>query len=206
MPVTFVSIALAWGLLSGAVTGVAAAATTEQAAPEVTIQVTIKKMEFHVTGYGREGNPTAIVVRNEDGVTHGFYSPLFKDTPVRLEGDGYQVAGKDVPSFRVDPGKTMTLHFTKGSAEAPLTMMSPLMRHVIWCDMHPDVKGELFIIERKPCLEPLQLGQATGVIGRHGRLMRVRQHHACADKHGRTQRERSEEDEQSLLHGEVIVA
>jgi hypothetical protein len=47
---------------------------------KVTIQVTIKKMEFHVTGYGREGNPTAIVVRNEDGVTHGFYSPLFKDT------------------------------------------------------------------------------------------------------------------------------
>lgn len=125
----------------------AAAAGKELA--ELTIQVTIKKMEFHVTGYGREGNPTAIVVRNDDGVTHGFYSPLFKDTSVRLEGDGYQVAGKDGPSFRVDPGKTMTLHFTKGSAEAPLTMMSPLMRHVIWCDMHPDVKGELFIIERR---------------------------------------------------------
>jgi hypothetical protein len=149
MPVTFVSIALAWGVLSGAATGVAAAATTEQAVSEVTIHVTIKKMEFHVTGYGREGNPTAIVVRNEDGVTHGFYSPLFKGTAVRLEGDGYQVEGKDGPAFRVDPGKTMTLHFTKGSAEAPLTMMSPLMRHVIWCDMHPEVKGELFIIERK---------------------------------------------------------
>lgn len=125
----------------------AAAAGKELA--ELTIQVTIKKMEFHVTGYGREGNPAAIVVRNDDGVTHGFYSPLFKDMPVRLEGDGYQVEGKDGPSFRIDPGKTMTLHFTKGSAEAPLTMMSPLMRHVIWCDMHPDVKGELFMIERR---------------------------------------------------------
>jgi len=136
------------GLLSvGMAVNDAAAAGKELA--ELTIQVTIKKMEFHVTGYGRERNPTAIVVRNEDGVTHGFYSPLFKDTPVRLEGDGYQVAGKDGPSFRVDPGKTMTLHFTKGSATAPLTMMSPLMRHVIWCDMHPDVKGELFIIERR---------------------------------------------------------
>ncbi|GMV50832.1 MAG: hypothetical protein AMXMBFR67_23750 [Nitrospira sp.] len=136
------------GLLSvGMAVSDAAAAGKELA--ELTIQVTIKKMEFHVTGYGREGNPTAIVVRNDDGVTHGFYSPLFKDTSVRLEGDGYQVAGKDGPSFRVDPGKTMTLHFTKGSAEAPLTMMSPLMRHVIWCDMHPDVKGELFIIERR---------------------------------------------------------
>lgn len=124
-------------------------ATAAKDMSELTIEVTIKKMEFHVTGYGREGNPTAIVVRNEDGVTHGFSSPLFKDTPVRLEGDGYQVTGKGVPSFRIDPGKTMTLHFTTGSTAAPLTMMSPLMRHVIWCDMHPEVKGELFIIERR---------------------------------------------------------
>lgn len=145
----FCSTALVLGVLLTREMAVSNAASTGKEIPELTIQVTIKKMEFHVTGYGREGNPTAIVVRNEDGVTHGFYSPLFKDTPVRLEGDGYQVAGKDGPAFRVDPGKTMTLHFTKGSAEAPLTMMSPLMRYVIWCDMHPDVKGELFIIERR---------------------------------------------------------
>lgn len=137
------------GLLAGGGLAASNVAAAAKELPELTIQVTIKKMEFHVTGYGREGNPIAIVVRNEDGVTHGFYSPLFKDTPVRLEGDGYRVEGKDGPAFRVDPGKTMTLHFTRGSAEAPLTMMSPLMRHVIWCDMHPDVKGEMFIIERR---------------------------------------------------------
>src|SRR5579883_712480 len=68
-------------------------------APELTIQVVIKNMGFHVTGYGREGDPTSIVVRNEDGVTHGFYSPLFKEVSVRLEGDGYQIAGKEGPSF-----------------------------------------------------------------------------------------------------------
>ena len=149
MFVRFLLVVMALGLLSGALGGGAVVAATEKAVPESTIQVTIKKMEFHVTGYGREGNPTAIVVRNEDGVTHGFYSPLFKGTAVRVEGDGYQVEGTDGPAFRVDPGKTMTLHLTKGSAEAPLTMMSPLMRHVMWCDMHPDVKGELFIIERR---------------------------------------------------------
>ncbi|MEK6804586.1 MAG: hypothetical protein AABZ34_18285 [Nitrospirota bacterium] len=145
----FSTPALALGLLLGVGTADTHAATAEKVSPELTIQVAIKNMAFRVTGYGREGNPTAIVVRNDDGVTHGFYSPLFKGTPVRLEGDGYQVTGKEGPSFRIDPGKTMTLHFTKGSAEAPLTMMSPLMRHVIWCDMHPDVKGELFIIERR---------------------------------------------------------
>lgn len=149
MTAVFLSTALALGVLVGLGTAVTHAVTAEKEAPELTIQVAIKNMAFHVTGYGREGNLTAIVVRNDDGVTHGFYSPLFKETPVRLEGDGYQVAGQDGPSFRVDPGKTMTLHFTKGSATAPLTMMSPLMRHVIWCDMHPDVKGELFIIERR---------------------------------------------------------
>lgn len=143
------STALTLGVLSVAGVEGMCAAATESAVPDLTIQVTVKNMEFHVTGYGREGNPTAIVVRNEDGVTHGFNSPLFKEASVRLEGDGYQVAGKEGPLFRVDPGKTMTLHFTKGSAAAPLTMLSPLTRHVIWCDMHPDVKGELFIIERR---------------------------------------------------------
>ncbi|BFU94828.1 MAG: conserved exported protein of unknown function [Nitrospira sp.] len=149
MTAALCSAALVLGLPPSPGMTVSDTAAAGQELPELTIQVTIKKMEFHVTGYGREGNPTAIVVRNEDGVTHGFFSPLFKDTPVRLEGDGYQAAGKEGAAFRVDPGKTMTLHFTKGSATAPLTMASPLVRHVIWCDMHPDVKGELFIIERR---------------------------------------------------------
>lgn len=149
MTAFFISIGIALAVLLGWEAGVLAAAGTEKALDELTIQVTIKNMGFHVTGYGREGEPTAIAVRNDDGVTHGFYSPLFKETPVRLEGEGYQVTGKEEPSFRLDPGKTMTLHFTKGAPAAPLTMMSPLRRHVIWCDMHPDVKGELFIIERR---------------------------------------------------------
>lgn len=144
-----VPLALALIVLLGVGKDVTYGAEPSGGTSELTIQVVIKNMGFHVTGYGREGNPTSIVVRNEDGVTHGFYSPLFKEVPVRLEGDGYQIAGKDGPAFRVDPGKTMMLHFIKGSATAPLTMMSPLMRHVIWCDMHPDVKGELFIIERR---------------------------------------------------------
>jgi hypothetical protein len=147
--VLFLSIALALTALPEMGKDAIYGAEPGKEPSELTIQVVIKNMSFHVTGYGREGNPTSIAVRNEDGVTHGFYSPLFKEVPVRLEGDGYQIAGKDGPSFRVDPGKTMTLHFTKGSAAAPLTMISPIMRHVIWCDMHPEVKGELFIIERR---------------------------------------------------------
>lgn len=144
-----VPLALALIVLLGVWKDVTYGAEPGKGTSEMTIQVTIKNMTFHVTGYAYEGNPTSIVVRNEDGVTHGFYSPLFKEVPVRLEGDGYQIAGKDGPSFRVDPGKTMTLHFTKDSAKAPITGISLLMRYVIWCDMHPDVKGEVFIIERR---------------------------------------------------------
>lgn len=119
MAAVFYSTALALSVLLGSGTAVTHAATVEKELPELTIQVAIKNMAFQVTGYGREGNPTAIVVCNDDGVTHGFYSPLFKDTPVRLEGDAYQVAGKDGPAFRVDPGKTMTLHFYQGVSDRP---------------------------------------------------------------------------------------
>ncbi|MBI4401128.1 MAG: hypothetical protein HY581_05805 [Nitrospirae bacterium] len=149
LTVLFVPVALALMVLLGVGKDAIYGAEPGKEPPEFTIQVLIKNMSFHVTGYGREGNPTSIVVRNEDGVTHGFYSHLFKEVPVRLEGDGYQIAGKDGPSFRVDPGKTMALHFMKDSAKAPLTGISRLIRHVIWCDMHPDVKGEVFIIERR---------------------------------------------------------
>lgn len=142
------SVALVVGVLGMWGSGVTGEATVAKETPEAVIQVSIKTMSFHVTGYGREGNPTSIVVRNEDGVTHGFYSPLFKEVPVRLEGDGYQIVGEHGPSFRVDPGKTMALHFTKkGAATGPVTGINVLMRHVIWCDMHPDVKGEVFIIK-----------------------------------------------------------
>lgn len=118
--------------------------------PEQTIEVTIKSMEFRVVGYGREGAPTAIVVHNKDSVAHGFYSTLFKDTSVRLEGDGYRVKTEHGPAFRVDSGKTMTLHFTKGSEKASFTPLSPLMSYGIWCDILPDdMKGQVLMVEEK---------------------------------------------------------
>ena len=116
--------------------------------PEQSIEVTIKNNEFRVVGYGREGAPTAIVVHNKDAVAHGLYSTLFKDTPVRLAGDGSPVKTKNGPAFRVGPGKTMTLHFTKGSAENSSSVLSPLVRYGIWCDILPDdMQGEVVIVE-----------------------------------------------------------
>jgi hypothetical protein len=38
----------------------------------------------------------------------------------------------------------VTLHFTKFSKEEPETQ-----RFVFWCDLHPEMKGEIFVIETK---------------------------------------------------------
>lgn len=35
------------------------------------------------------------------------------------------------------------------AGKTPLTGISRLMRHVIWCDMHTELKREVFIIERR---------------------------------------------------------
>lgn len=138
-----------WGLQVGGM-AISDATAAGKELQELTIEVTIKNREFQVSGLSREGYPTAIVVRNTDEVTHGFYSDLFKNVPVRLEGDGYKVEGKLGPSFHVDPGKTMTLYFTKkGAAEGHGSILSPLTRHVIWCDIHEDLKGEVLVVEQR---------------------------------------------------------
>lgn len=145
----FLSLTLVLIMPTGIGKGAVHAAEPPAEAAPLTIEVTIKNMGFSVKGYTLPGRPTSIVVRNENHLTHGFYSPLFKEVPLRLEGEGYQIVGEHGISFRLDPGKMMTLHFTKGSAAVPLTGINQIMRHVIWCDIHPEVKGELFIIETR---------------------------------------------------------
>ncbi|HBR50101.1 MAG TPA: hypothetical protein DEA71_08440, partial [Nitrospira sp.] len=89
------------------------------------------------------------VVRNQDSVTHGLASTLFKNVAVKLEG-GTEVRGKHFKSFHVDAGKTMTLRFaTAPSNFDPQTGGAESIRHALWCDIHPEVKGELFVIETR---------------------------------------------------------
>jgi plastocyanin len=109
---------------------------------EMQIEVTIKDKEYHVKGQSLPGELTAIVIRNQDTVTHGFSSSLFKDVPVRKEGDAVEVKNKGVKSFHVDPGKTAMIYFTKGHSSARGTMQYPF-----WCDIHSNMKGEFLIVE-----------------------------------------------------------
>ncbi len=137
----FASMAVAAVALSGLA---ASTASVAQAADPMKIAVTVTDQEFKVSGHTVAGELTEITVRNEGSMTHGFTSPLLNDVGVRVEGDAVALKGKGVNAYHVDAGKTMKIHFTKHSKSEPETM-----RYVFWCDIHPNMKGELFIVETK---------------------------------------------------------
>ena len=130
---------------------IASAQTKGMEAPPSKVEITIKDRQhgYETVGMTMPSQDTIIIVRNQDSVTHGFASKLFKDIPVKVEG-GTEVRGKQFKSFHVDAGKTMTLRFsTAPSSFDPKTGGAESMRHALWCDIHPDVKGELFVIETR---------------------------------------------------------
>jgi hypothetical protein len=95
-----------------------------------------------ISGHAMTGSPNEIVVRNEDTITHGFNSSAFTDNmEVKMEG-GSLAAGKGPHVYRVDAGKTMVLKFTLSHQEESATF-------AFWCDMHPQMKGEMIVVEFK---------------------------------------------------------
>ena len=136
----FVPLALAVVALLGM--GIVSLAVQAAEATEK-IEIDAKDKEWKVSGYTLTDEPTEIVVRNEDTVTHGFNSSLFKYVNAKMEG-GYLAKGKGPNVYRVDPGKTMILRFTKGSEDPPESFT-----YAFWCDLHPHMKGEVFILEVK---------------------------------------------------------
>ena len=126
-----------------AVAGMALPAA-QAAEPEksMRIEVVYKDKEAKVVGYTVPGVPTEIVLRNEDTVTHGFTSTLFKDVAVRLKGEGTEVKRKSFKAFHVDPGKTATLSFTRKPSPDRETLY-----YTFWCDIHPAIKGEFLVVE-----------------------------------------------------------
>ena len=115
---------------------------TQAAEPEMKIEVTMKNGGYEVKGHSSPGSLTAIVLRNQDSMAHGFSSNLFKQVAVRKEGDLAEVTAHGVKSYHVQPGKTGTLYFTRGHSEGRETQQYPF-----WCDMHPHMKGEFLVVE-----------------------------------------------------------
>jgi hypothetical protein len=120
-------------------------------APPSKLEITIKDRQhgYETAGFTMPSQDTIIVVRNQDSVTHGLASTLFKNVAVKVEG-GTEIRGKQFKSFHIDAGKTITLRFsTAPSNFDPQTGGAESIRHALWCDIHPEVKGELFVIETR---------------------------------------------------------
>lgn len=145
------SIAAAGLLLLGTGMGTAYAQAKGMGAPPSKVEITIKDRHegYETVGVTMPSHETTIVVRNLDTVTHGFASTLFKGLPVQMEG-GIEVEAKNFRSFHVDPGKTMTLSFSTAPTNwDPMTGGAESLRHALWCDIHPEVKGEVYVIETR---------------------------------------------------------
>ncbi|MCP9452219.1 MAG: hypothetical protein NNA23_06000 [Nitrospira sp.] len=150
-PLFAMSLAIVPLMAWGGQRDVAYAQVKGMEAPPSKVEITIRDRQhgYETVGVTMPSHDTIIVVRNQDSVTHGFASTLFKDIPVKVEG-GTEVRGKQFRSFHVEAGKTMTLRFaTAPSNFDPLTGGAESLRHALWCDIHPEVKGELFVIETR---------------------------------------------------------
>ena len=116
--------------------------TTEvrsQVPQEQRIEILIQNSEFVLTQpRGMQlGLPTVIILRNQDIIEHGFTSPMLGGMFVQGESEGMTVYGKGVEGFYVNPDKTLVLRFTPERQG----------RYEFRCDLHPNMKGEVFLLE-----------------------------------------------------------
>jgi hypothetical protein len=83
------------------------------------------------------GGDTIIIVRNQDIVRHGFTSPALAQLYLRTEVEGLASYGKGIEGFYVDPGKTLVIRLV-------LERSGRLSFH---CDLHPEMRGELVLLD-----------------------------------------------------------
>jgi hypothetical protein len=122
---------------------------TGAAPSKVEITIRDRVHGYETVGHTYPSQDTMIVVHNKDAVTRGLASMLFKEIRVSVE-NGTEIQGKYFKSFHVEPGKTMTLRFaTAPSKFEPLLGPSGSLRYALWCDIHPEVKGEVYVIESR---------------------------------------------------------
>lgn len=149
-----VPLALAAGTLMGMEVDKANAQAPGMIAPAQELTFVIRDRNHgyeQLTGTAMAGALMKIVVRNEDSVTHGFASRLFDGITVKMEGQGKELTGKKMKTYHLDPGQVMTLTLTKPSAVEPGGLYggneAATQYHTIWCDIHPEVRGELLVVE-----------------------------------------------------------
>ena len=110
-----------------------------QTQSEQRIELLIRNYDFILTHPLpiRFGIPTVIILRNQDIVTHGFQSSALPQLTVHAQGEGLAAYGTGIEGFHIDPSKTLAVHFVPEQS-------GHLTFH---CDLHPQMKGELFLLE-----------------------------------------------------------
>lgn len=104
---------------------------------EQVVEVTIKDFKFATKqGTLRLGFPTVIKVKNEDAERHDFGSTMFEGIPTQVERDGVVVYGREVGGVFLDAKREAVFRFN----------MSRPGRHEFRCSIHPNMTGELLML------------------------------------------------------------
>jgi hypothetical protein len=114
---------------------------------EMHVDITITDLGYSVKGHTMPDQLTSITFRNNGTIPHGITSPAFNQGVIKKEGDGVEVRdskGKGYNSYHLQPGKIMTLHFSKMSTPEGETAQVPF-----WCDIHTHMKGEFLVVETR---------------------------------------------------------
>jgi hypothetical protein len=119
---------------------------------EMHIDITITDLGFNVKGHTIPDALTSIIVHNNGTIPHGITSTAFSAGVIKKEGDGVEMKdskGKGHMAYHLAPGKSMTLHFTKGSPTDLTTGIRETTQMPFWCDIHAHMKGEFLIVETR---------------------------------------------------------
>ena len=119
--------------------GIGDAPAQDLSAQEQRVEIVIRDSQFLLTQPGpiRLHMPTVVIIRNQDIVRHGFTSTVLANLLVNGEGEGIVSYGKGIDGFYVDPGKSLVVRFTTEKSG----------NYRFRCDLHPQMKGELFLFD-----------------------------------------------------------
>jgi|RhiMethySRZTD1v2_1073278.scaffolds.fasta_scaffold1315926_2 hypothetical protein len=106
---------------------------------EQRLEVLIRNYDFEVVHRSPVtlGGDTVIILRNHDIVRHGFTSPALPQLFLRVDGEGIGSYGKGIEGLYIDPGKTLVIRL----------VVEHSGRFAFHCDLHPEMKGELFLLD-----------------------------------------------------------
>ena len=104
---------------------------------EQRIEVTIKDFTFLTKQIPlRLGVATVIAITNQDQERHDFGSAMFDGVQARVESGGIVSYGKGIGGLFLDAKKAAVIRFT----------MERPGRHEFRCSIHPNMKGELLLL------------------------------------------------------------